>query len=279
MIRIRGGIAKLQNSLLRQTLILLVPPPWISLLRLNKFRTDYELACFFQQDLYLLQPYERYSPAISASYPESYSSPLAESITTFRDIYERLDLHPLAASILDEIRSLTMSIYLLSTAEKNSSHSDKNSSFKYIHSTASRIHEDICSLPILPILTSSPTNNIIYEVIRLTALAYASCISTRTPFNLAYTPSVRKEVYSKIDLVRLNTWKRIPGIFLWILLVACPGSRYHAPLLIRSNVSATALYISFTDFGLAVGCLRAFWRVQRMIMSVKEENDEQIAEE
>ena len=52
----------------------------------------------------------------------------------------------------------------------------------------------------------------------------------------------------------------------------CPGSRYHAPLLLRSNVSATALYISFTDFGLAVECLRSFWMVQRMISSVKKQD-------
>jgi hypothetical protein len=80
-------------------------------------------------------------------------------------------------------------------------------------------------------------------------------------------------MYYVINEVGISNWRKIPGIFLWILLVACPGGRAHAPMLLRSNVSATALYLSFADLGLAVGCLRAFLGVQRWIADAPAKRD------
>lgn len=207
--------------------------------------------------MYLLQPDDLSNIPISDSYPESYDSPLVESPTSFYDIHERLDLTRAAANILDSIRSLTLSIIALSPSTDAITPA-------LIQSRASRIHEKLSSFPNNCSPASSYPENI-SSVIHLTALAYTSCISSGLPFANAYTPSERLNLYKHILLVPLKIWKEIPGIYLWILLVACPGMTFHAPFLLKSHVRATNLYISFTDFGLAVGCLKGFWKVMMWI--------------
>jgi hypothetical protein len=178
-----------------------------------------------------------------------------------------------AASILDDMRSLTLSILLLSSSEKNISQTEEESHAKLIQITASQIHDELSTLP-FPSTTPQTPKDAIFSAIHLTALAYTSGISSRTPFSVSYGGPAkdlfsitreRREMYYAINKVGLSNWRKIPGIFLWILLVACPGGRAHAPMLLRSNVSATALYLSFADLGLAVGCLRAFLGVQKWI--------------
>jgi hypothetical protein len=165
-----------------------------------------------------------------------------------------------AASILDSVRSLTLSIAALSSTKNRSQD-------ELIQSLASQIHTDLTSLPNSYSPTSTSSANI-HKVIYLTALAYTSCISSGVPFNNAYSPPERSSLYKHISLVPLKTWKSIPGVYLWILLVACPGIRFHAPFLLKSHIRATTLYISFTEFGLAVGCLKRFWTVMIWIKSM-----------
>lgn len=232
-------------------------------MKTDSLSTDYELACGFECDLYLLQPDELPDIPISDSYPESYASPLVEFPISFNDTHKKLGLTCTAASILDSMRSLTLSITLLPPTANDSQAA-------IIQNRASQIHANLASLPNNYSSLSTSSENI-YTVIYLTALAYTSCISSGRLFNDAYTPSERSNLHKHINLVPLKTWKKIPGIYLWILLVACPGLRFHAPLLLKSHVRATSLYISFTDFGLAVGCLKGFWRAIMWIKGLSKE--------
>ena len=233
----------------------------------DRLRTDYELASAFEHDL-CLQEWDRVGEVpVSTTYPNSYSSPLVGFQKEFKEIHVQLNLTYTAASILDDLRSLTLSILALPSTYCDGA-TDCTETAKSIQSHASQIHlrflaqSDTRSSP--PPCKPSSTE-IITTIIRITALAYTSCISNGNLFNDAYSISSRTELYHLISLIPLETWKKIPGIFLWILMVACPGSRSHAPFLLRSHISATSLYISFTDFGLAVGCWNAFWRIQMWI--------------
>jgi hypothetical protein len=200
---------------------------------------------------------------ISGSYPESYNSPLVDSITDFKEAREQLDFSYATASILDDVRSITLSIQAVSNTDDDVQFTSTQAA-EAIQPHASQIYAHILSLTDIhhPPLSSS---QIISSIIHMTALAYTSCISQGRCFNDAYSISTRGQLYKLINVISLDTWKKIPGIFLWVLLVACPGSRFHAPFLLRSHVSATGLYISLTSFDLAVGCLRSFWRVQMWI--------------
>jgi len=72
--------------------------------------------------------------------------------------------------------------------------------------------------------------------------------------------------------VSLSAWKKIPAIYLWVLLVVCPGSGEDAAFgrLMRRNISVTAIFMVFQHLGLAMGCLEGFWGVQRWIQRVVE---------
>lgn len=68
--------------------------------------------------------------------------------------------------------------------------------------------------------------------------------------------------------VSLSRWKKIPGIFLWIMLVLCPSSKSDKRgRFIRRKMAVAGLSIGFEDFPLGISFLRAFWLVQRWIVA------------
>jgi hypothetical protein len=233
---------------------------------LTNYSTDYELACCFEQDLYLLQEGHPSYVTAPGSYLALYSSPLSDSGTPFLDIHESLDLAPQMASILDDMRFLTASILSLSLMDYGPSLPTQPLTPESIQSKACRIYNEISHLPITPLSARSSTKDIISEAIRITAIAYSSAIAARTPFSRACTAGLRQQLYARIWRVSLSTWKKVPGIFQWILLVACPGSVNDVPgRLLRRTASVVAIYIGLQHFGLSSTCVRQFWQVQRWI--------------
>jgi hypothetical protein len=64
----------------------------------------------------------------------------------------------------------------------------------------------------------------------------------------------------------LARWKELPGIFLWILLVACPGTKNDPQgRFLRKKMAVAGMAIGMEDFNLATSYLRVFWMVQRWI--------------
>jgi hypothetical protein len=162
------------------------------------------------------------------------------------------------AEILDDVRLLTTSI----TSLLFSGNFSKNYRSK-LQNAALRTHNHIIN-----VISSNPDTDFIYETCRIAALAYSSSIMSNTPFSQGYfgDKERRREFYSKLWKVGLTSWKKIPGIFLWILLVAGPGSG-NSPIdmYLKEKATITAVSMVVDDFDLAVGCLRAFWVVQRWI--------------
>jgi hypothetical protein len=84
-----------------------------------------------------------------------------------------------------------------------------------------------------------------------------------------------QELYSSILRVPLTRWKEIPGIFLWILLVAAPSSGNDAQgRFLKKKMAVAGMSIGLEDFNLATGHLRAFWKVQRWIAKESQKIEE-----
>jgi hypothetical protein len=201
-------------------------------------------------------------PPIPASYAEALKCPLITSITTYKQMRETLNLSSDAAQILDDVRFLTLSI---------TSPDEIQSSSSKIQSTALWLHNQLKSIPVLRTISEIPESELILDIIRAAALIYSKCIATLSPFTNAYTEVELLELLDKISAVGLARWKEIPGIFLWILLVACPSSGNDLQgRFLRKKMAVTGMSIGMEDFDLAIACLRAFWKVQRWIAKERE---------
>jgi hypothetical protein len=196
-------------------------------------------------------------PPIPASYAEALKCPLITSATTYHQTREALNLSIDAAQILDDVRFLTLSITSPDSAALGVSK---------IQSTASWLHKQLEAIPVLTTISEIPESEFILDIIRTTALVYSNCIAMLTPFKNAYMDSDLLDLLDKISVVGLARWKEVPGIFLWILLVACPscGNDLQGRFL-KKKMAVTGMTIGMEDFGLAIACLRAFWKVQRWI--------------
>jgi hypothetical protein len=78
------------------------------------------------------------------------------------------------------------------------------------------------------------------------------------------------QVYTTIFKVSLSDWKKIPGVYLWVLLVASPGSgKDSLGKLVRTNETLAAMYVGLNNFEFLIDCLRTFLCVQCWIVSGK----------
>lgn len=110
--------------------------------------------------------------------------------------------------------------------------------------------------------------DMILESIRLAGLIYSWSIMSASQISQFPDASVKDELYTAMRSVSLTRWKRTPGIFLWIMLVLCPGSvNNQRGRFIRRKMAVAGLSIGFEDFPLGISFLRAFWLVQRWIAS------------
>ncbi|KAK0104453.1 hypothetical protein ONS95_004742 [Cadophora gregata] len=247
MLKIRGGLVGMNDPLNAHVLIV----------------TDYELACAFERELDLQSMETAISTElpIRENYPAKARCPVLPYPSTFQECRETLSLSITAAEILDDVRFLTTSI----TSCFLSPELEPTKTSK-IQSTAAWLHKRIEAIPALEIVSITPTSDIIIDTIRLSALVYTSAIQTLTPLSQNFPPDLQERMHSNISLVGLRNWKEIPGIFLWILLVATPCAKddYRGRFL-RKQMACTGMAIGLEDFLLGTACLRAFWLVQRWI--------------
>ncbi|KAH7403304.1 hypothetical protein BKA64DRAFT_706804 [Cadophora sp. MPI-SDFR-AT-0126] len=247
MLKLRGGLQGMNDPLNAHVLIV----------------TDYELACAFERELDLQSMESAIATPlpIRENYPAKARCPVLPYPTTFRECKETLNLTLTAAEILDDVRFLTTSI----TSCFLSPELEPTKTSK-IQSTAAWLHKRVSAIPPLETVAITPTSDIIIDTIRLSALVYTSAIQTLTPLSQNFLPDLQERMYSNISLVGLRNWKEIPGIFLWILLVAAPCARDdHRGRFLRKQMACTGMAIGLEDFLLGTACLRAFWLVQRWI--------------
>jgi hypothetical protein len=224
------------------------------------------LSCSFERVLCIVEPEDSFIISTSVWLPESYNSPLFASGTKFLDIHENLGLSAVIASILDDVRLITTTTLSFASAENSYTDLTPSESSTIIQSIACRAYDNLQLLPIVAAKGSSQTE-VIYEVIYISAVVYTSAIASRIPFSLAYTPELRRRLYEALQKVDLSSWKKIPGIFLWVLFVACPGSGNDVKgRHLRRKSSLTSVFLGFRALGLSVSCLRSLYMVQRWIV-------------
>lgn len=222
--------------------------------------TDYELACAFDQDLYLQDSLLTSTIPIplQETYPASVISPMFPfpTPTSFASKRGVLGLTLSTTSILDSI------LHLSNTITSTSTDTSDTMTVQEIQSQAWEMNTRFTSLHQLP-------NDEIAQIILLTATYYTHAISTLTPFSTLLSPSQLYEIYHLIVAVPLSRWQEIPGIFLWILTTLSPSTKDDTiGRWIRRKMAISGITVGTnTDFHFASACLRAFWSVERWVIS------------
>jgi hypothetical protein len=185
--------------------------------------------------------------------PNHLNGPLLVGHTTFSP---NEDLSLSTRHILHDVQKLTSLVNLPSSIRN----------IAEIQLDASLLYNTIKALPTseMPLYTSEQER--IFETVRLAALVYTCCISTLTPFSQHHKNPELQELHAHICSVTFSTWKKVPAVFLWILLVACSSTRNDDwGKWLRKKMAVTGLAIGMEDFGVVMQCLKRFWTVQRWI--------------
>ncbi|OLN92824.1 hypothetical protein CCHL11_06700 [Colletotrichum chlorophyti] len=243
MIRLRKGMRGL-GDIVGESIIIL---------------TDYEIACAFETELF----WQENDPVLDEKMPtpeswaDCYDSPLLTSPTSFESIAEKLGVCSSTAKILDDVRFLTVSV---------TSASASSASKTKIRSTASWLYEKLQNMPALRPTARTKEREWILETVRIAAIIYSWAIKSTRQISRFEDNVMLEEAYLAVTMVSMTTWKRIPGIFLWIMLVAAPNAAPDAKgRFVRRKMAVTGLSIGFEDFVLGISYLKAFWSVQRWI--------------
>ncbi|KAE9580206.1 hypothetical protein CGCF415_v007068 [Colletotrichum fructicola] len=247
MIKLRNGMRGLKDIVGESIMIL----------------TDYEIACCFETDLYWQEndPVRDEEIPVPTTWPDGYDSPLLASPTSFESVAETLGLCVEAARVLDDVRFLTMSV-TSAAAGLATGGSPK------IRSTASWLYDKLGNLGASrsrPTEASSEADWVL-ETVRLAGLIYSWAVRSLRQISKFDDQEVLEDAYMAMRRVSLVTWKKIPGVFLWIMLVAAPNAGADAKgRFVRRKMAVTGLSIGFEDFVLGISYLKSFWAVQQWI--------------
>ncbi|KAL9949873.1 hypothetical protein ACHAQF_002803 [Verticillium nonalfalfae] len=233
--------------------------------------TDYEISCCFETELYLQSndPVLLEEIPIPTSWPDGFDCPLIRSNVSFDDVKDKLGLTRAGARILDDVRFLTTSI---TEADGGPA------SIRKIQSTASWIYSRLSKVSgresgrseqdaeVADVADMESEAERIEEALRLAGLIYSWSISSMAQISQFKDDKTLERAYKAIRGVNLTRWKDIPGIFLWIMLVAAPSTKQDTRgRFIRRKMAVAGLSIGFESFGVGISYLRAFWLVQRWI--------------
>ncbi|KAG7126958.1 hypothetical protein HYQ44_000678 [Verticillium longisporum] len=233
--------------------------------------TDYEISCCFETELYLQSndPVLQEEIPIPTSWPDGFDCPLIRSSVSFDDVKDKLRLTGAGARILDDVRFLTTSI---TEADGGPA------SIRKIQSTASWIYSRLSKVSgreggqsekeaeVADVHELGSEAEHIEEALRLAGLIYSWSISSMAQISQFKDGKTLEQAYKAIRGVNLTRWKSIPGIFLWIMLVAAPSTKQDTRgRFIRRKMAVAGLSIGFESFGVGISYLRAFWLVQRWI--------------
>ena len=135
-------------------------------------------------------------------------SPLIKSNIRFVDSAEALKISTDAARVLDDMRFLTTSVLHL-----NENGDPKVENAKLM-TTVHWIHEQLVS-------SQEPdlADDFMYQTCRTAGIIYSTAILTRTPLSRACTAQLLHQLWMTMWRVPLSRWKKVPGIFLWVILV------------------------------------------------------------
>ncbi|KAK4444389.1 hypothetical protein QBC34DRAFT_309089 [Podospora aff. communis PSN243] len=268
----RGGLWALNDPLFQSVLIL----------------ADYTIACCFERELCVLEG--KKSGAFMLPVPAEYSAYLASPVRAhtkpFTDLEELLVLPPDTAKLLDDLRTLTVAITdAASQLDPTASRSKIQSTASFIREKLNKDEEHTTEIP-----SELSDDDRIARIIRLAADIQTDAIIRLQPLTkIKTTREVELKLDRAIQAVSSARWKRMPGVFLWIMLVAVAqpttetigdfdldneedGRRRW----LRRKLGAAAQAVGQEEFGLSIAYLRAFWLVHRWIDRERKRQEEGI---
>ncbi len=188
-------------------------------------------------------------------------SPLWISSGSFAAKTSTSRLQPATARILDWMSFLT--------AQLRSCILSATSAARYpqVMLSATRIHAQLSELPSAHDLCRSPSaDDFLYEAVRLAALVYSGAILRHIRLSQSCGPDALAALLEAASRVPLRRWKELPGIWLFILLVANAGARFtREGRLSRALTRICSFSIALRDWQALVNLLESFLAVQKWI--------------
>jgi hypothetical protein len=225
---------------------------------------DYNISSTYDRELSF-----PHNIAILPRHPAHVMTPLLSSSgVTFSSSTEELGISKETAAILDDMRFLLISII------KQVDRPTGSQEWSKLKITATWTRDRISSLPSGNEPDSSLANDFVYKSCKTAALVYCRALTEHIPFSQACTILDLGQLWASMWRISLTRWKRIPGIFLWILLSgiqaaeATPYARF-----LKSMLKAVCTYLAVDYWDVADGACMGFVRLQRWLRNGGLEDD------
>jgi len=204
------------------------------------------------------------------NYEDRFASPLVSSQKSFDSIRGALGLELEAAQILDDVRFLTTCIL---SARDAGSLARIQKTAAWLHSKTNKSYESGS-----PVDELDDEDAAMLTALRLAALFFSWSVTSLSPVVDFPDLTLCETFYASILSVKMARWRQTPGIFLWIMLVACPMGRklddssstfdVHGGFkghFLRRKMAVAGMSIALESFDIGIHYLRAFWEVQRWV--------------
>jgi Fungal specific transcription factor domain len=257
-IRLRGGLDDLGISGFVKGMVFQYVVSPKKLLNSNFSRSsDYYTACSYDIEITFPHPV-----SAQPQHPVELSIPFVQAERDFSNCAQELQLSKETAMILDDMRFLLLA--LLHYAEKSASQQEQMK----IGTTAIWIRDRITSLPDGSAVDSPLAADYVYKSCRIALLIYRKAIIERTSLSRICTLQQLDHIWANMWLVKLSRWKRIPGIFLFILLSAVSAAE-KAPYgkFMKRMLKGASIFMGIDHFELTDAALMAFVKLQRWLRS------------
>lgn len=223
---------------------------------------NYHLAVILESESFLCPPSEHNYQFIPTykSPTEHLDSPLYRARGSPKDIILGWGVDNATSQILESMTFITTAIHsYMSTGVPELA--SKHWLLKLSH-----MQNGLVALPPLSFSGSATWETLIYECCRLTAIVYLKAIIGFIPFSIACAPQDLDRIYSTMNLIPISRWMQISGVWLWILCVVNPASRYRFEgLRLRMFLKNVTSALGLIDWQILINCMERFLSVQRWI--------------
>lgn len=187
-------------------------------------------------------------------------SPLFISSGTFADKVFTWNISPKTALMLDEVTFVTGQIRSYMTNDLSDSEDAQ------LMSSIARIHSRISALPSAEDPSHTNYGDYMYESCRIASTVYIRAIQTCTLFSEACTSAEVEALHRVSSRVPLQTWKSMPGLWLFILLIGNPRARFCGEgRLSRALTRICSFSMALREWQVVVNIMETFLCVQRWI--------------
>jgi hypothetical protein len=189
-------------------------------------------------------------------------TPLQDSKMSFAKNPDKLPTSRETGIILDDMRFLTATVVQQNNAEDTEKRQDK---MKFL---AIWVRDRILAFPSGNNAELPLSNDHIYKCCRKVALIYCQAIINRCSLAQACTMQDLSELWASMWRITLSQWKKIPGIFMRILLAANPAAQ-DTPYgrVVKSLLKSASFYIALEHWEVIDGALMSFVKLQRWLRS------------